>query len=604
MEHVSAEEIDRVVRGDTAPKAFLRTVAAHGRVVALRAMAPGGAEGWQEQTFDEYASNVAEVAAGLLHAGLGQGDKLVLLMRNRPEFHVLDTAAQFLRAAPLSVYNSSSPEEIRYQVAHSEATIAVVEDAGFLTRLLAVRDELPHLRLIFVIDRPAGTPADVMAYSDLMTHGSLDLAVLGAATEPADLATLIYTSGTTGPPKGVMITQYNVVYTVEQLIRCIDMPEGLVGRRVVSYLPMAHIAERMMSHYQQLVAGYSVTTCPDPGAIATYAREVHPEILFGVPRVWEKVYAGVQAALSADPVKKQSFDEGVAVALEIKAAERAGTVTTEQTETWAFLDAVAFSTVRALVGLDALQVAVTGAAPIQREVLEWFNAIGVPLSEIYGMSESCGPMTWEAYKIRPGTVGPVIPGGELAIAPDGEVLYRGGNVFQGYLKAPDKTAETIIDGWLHSGDIGEVDNDGYLKIVDRKKELIITAGGKNISPANLEAALKAIPVIGQAAAIGDTRRFVSAILVLDPEVAPILAEQAGIAFTDLGDLATQPQMIATVQTGVDTVNEQLAQAEQIKRFTLVGEEWLPDSDLLTPTSKLKRRGVLARYAVEIEAMYA
>jgi long-chain acyl-CoA synthetase len=264
---------------------------------------------------------------------------------------------------------------------------------------------------------------------------------------------------------------------------------------------------------------------------------------------------------------------------------------------------VAFSTVRQLVGLDAVRAAITGAAPIPREVLEWFNAIGVPLSEIYGMSESSGPMTWAAYRIKPGTVGPAIPGSELRLGDDGEVLYRGGNVFTGYLKDPAKTAETLVDGWLASGDIGILDDEGYLAIVDRKKELIITAGGKNISPANLEGALKMIPLVGQAAAIGDARRFVSAILVLDPDLAPAWAAGRGLGGLSLEELAAHPDVVAEVQQGVDEVNRRFAQVEQIKRFLLVGEEWLPDSEVLTPTSKLKRRGVHARYATQIEDLY-
>jgi long-chain acyl-CoA synthetase len=265
---------------------------------------------------------------------------------------------------------------------------------------------------------------------------------------------------------------------------------------------------------------------------------------------------------------------------------------------------VAFANVRALVGLDAVVAAVTGAAAIPRPVLEWYNAIGVPLSEIYGMSESSGPMTWSPNANRPGYVGQAIPGCDVAIADDGEVLCRGGHVFKGYYQLPDKTAETVIDGWLYSGDIGEIDADGYLRIVDRKKELIITSGGKNISPANLEAALKTIPLIGQAAAIGDNRKFCSAVLVLDPEAAGVWAKSHGRAGVSLTELATDPAVLAEVQQGVDETNQQFAQVEQIKKFTLVGEEWLPDSDMLTPTSKLKRRGVTARYAKEIEAMYS
>ena len=446
-------------------------------------------------------------------------------------------------------------------------------------------------------------------YDALLSSGRADLETLAEATDPDDLATLIYTSGTTGPPKGVMISQHNVVHTCEQLTRCYEFVLGDdhgVGLRYISYLPMAHIAERISSHYNGMRLGFTITCCPDPAQIATYAREVHPEVMFGVPRVWEKVYLGVNAALAADPDKKQKFDEAVAAALPIIEARRQGTITTDQQETWDFLDAVAFSTVRGLVGLDSLRLGITGAAPIPRQILEWFNALGIPLSEIYGMSETTGPMTWEARpdKIKPGTVGPGIPGCEVRIADDGEVICRGDNVFQGYFKAPDKTAETLIDGWLHSGDVGVMDDDGFVKIIDRKKELIITSGGKNISPANLEAALKTIPLVGQACAIGDNRKFVSALLVLDPDSTAVWAKANAKEAMTLAELARDPDVVAEVQAGVNHVNQQFAQVEQIKRFTLIGEEWLPDSDVLTPTSKLKRRGVHAHYAAQIEEMYA
>jgi long-chain acyl-CoA synthetase len=602
MAWATIEEIDAAVEGQTTPGRFLDTVAQLGSQVALRSKR---GDDWAEWTFDEMADLVAVAAAGFRHFGVQPGDRVMLMMRNRPDFHWLDAALQFLRATPVSIYNSSSPEEIAYLAGHAEAALLVVEDIGFLERILKVRGELPDLQQLFVIDDPDGlAPEDVLSAADLYAHGRLDLHELGPLVQPDDIATLIYTSGTTGPPKGVMISQYNVVYTVEQLVRCFGLPaDEYAGLRLVSYLPMAHIAERMTSHYQQLIAGYTVTTCPDPGGIAAYAREVHPQIMFGVPRVWEKVYSGVSAALALDPEKKQKFDEAVAVALEIKARERAGTNTKEDDETWAFLDAVAFSTVRGLVGLDSLRAAITGAAPMTREVLEWYNAIGVPLSEIYGMSESSGPMTWEAYKIKPGTVGPAIPGCEVRLADDGEVICRGGNVFQGYYRSPEKTSEALIDGWLHSGDIGVLDDDGYLKIVDRKKELIITSGGKNISPANLEAALKTIPLVGQACAIGDARKFVSALLVLDPEYAPVWAAAQGID-GDLPALAAHPEVIAEVQRGVNEVNAQFANVEQIKKFALLGEEWLPDTSMLTPTSKLKRRGIHAHYAAVIESLYA
>ncbi len=604
MANGTIAELDAVVRGTTAPRLFLDLVAAHPDLPALHSMRDDQPGSWNVWTLRDYADRAAAAAAGLRNYGLTTGHRMLLMMRNRPDFHWFDLAGQLLRATPVSIYNSSSPEEIQYLAHHAEAEIAIVEDAGFLERLLKVRDELPALRHVFVIHPPAdGMPADVHAAEELFTHGRLDLDELADATDPDDIATLIYTSGTTGPPKGVMISQYNVTYTVESLRRCIDF-DSFVGKRAVSYLPMAHIAERMMSHYQGMILGYSVYCCPDPNQLTAYLKEVRPEIMFGVPRVWEKVYNGVNAALSASPENKAKFDEAVAAALAIKQAEREGTATQEQLDTWTFLDQIAFANVRGLVGLDAVEVGVTGAAPIPRPVLEWFNAVGVPLSEIYGMSESSGPMTWSPEANRPGSVGREIPGCEVRLADDGEVICRGGNVFQGYLKQPDKTAETLIDGWLHSGDIGEMDADGYLRIVDRKKELIITSGGKNISPANLEAALKTIPLIGQAAAIGDARKFCSAILVLDPEAAAVWAKAHGKDGLSLAELAADPEVLAEVQTGVDEVNQQFAQVEQIKKFTLFGEEWLPDSDMLTPTSKLKRRGVNARYAEAIEAMYA
>jgi long-chain acyl-CoA synthetase len=460
------------------------------------------------------------------------------------------------------------------------------------------------LEQIYVVEPPpGGCPVGVQPASVLMDQGAADLHSLAAEIRPDDIATLIYTSGTTGPPKGVMISHYNVVYTVESLRQCFGL-DSFVGRRVVSYLPMAHIAERMMSHYQGVILGYSVYCCPDPNQLSGYLKEVRPEIVFGVPRVWEKIFNGVSAALAANPESKAKFDEGVAMAIAIQAAERDGTATKEQLDTLAFLDSVAFANVRGLVGLDAVVAAVTGAAAIPRPILEWYNAIGVPLSEIYGMSESSGPMTWSPNANRPGYVGQAIPGCDVKLADDGEVLCRGGHVFQGYMEQPEKTAETIIDGWLYSGDIGEINAEGYLRIVDRKKELIITSGGKNISPANLEAALKTIPLVGQAAAIGDGRKFCSAILVLDPEAAKVWATAHGRQGATPTELAADPAVRAEIQEGVDEKNKQFAQVEQIKKFVLVGEEWLPDSDLLTPTSKLKRRGVNARYAAEIEAMYA
>jgi long-chain acyl-CoA synthetase len=596
---VSKQQIDDAARGQTVASRFYATVTDHPDQVALRWK---DGDGWGQWTFREYGERVARAMVGLEHLGVGAGDRVVLMLRNIPEFHIADMAVVMRGATPISIYNSSSPEQVAYLAGHSGARLAIVEDAGFLERVQKVRSELPDLERILVLDDAAVSGDGVEPWSRVLDHEPGDLQAASKLAQPDDLATVIYTSGTTGPPKGVMLSHANIVWTVESYMPILEIEP--LGFRAISYLPMAHIAERMNTHYLALSGGYEVTTCPDATQIAAYAREVKPEIMFGVPRVFEKVYAGVQAALAADPDKKQRFDEAVAAALPLRLKKAWDGVTDEEQQTLDFLDEVAFRSVRELIGFDALKFAVTGAAPIPVEILEWFVAIGVPMSEIYGMSENCGPLTWEPYRIKPGTVGRAMPGSEVKLAEDGEVVASGGHVFQGYLNDPEKTAEALDGaGWLHTGDIGEMDEDGYLRIVDRKKELIITAGGKNISPANLEAALKMVPLVGQACAIGDKRPFVSALVVLDGEVAPAWAKQHGIEFSSLADLAANPEVVAEVERGVDQVMQPFNNAERVKKVTVLPDEWLPDSEELTPTSKLKRRGIHAKYAAEIEALY-
>ena len=593
-------EIDAIVEGQTVPKLFLQTLEEHGDLVMLRWK--DDADAWHEMTVREFGEQVAKVATGLAEAGLEAGDRLLLMIRNRPEFHVLDAAALFLGATPVSIYNSSSPEQIEYLANDAAAKIAVVEDRGFYEAISKVRPSIASLvKVGVVVDDDTG--AD-FSYETLLGAEPLDLIAAAETASPEDLATLIYTSGTTGPSKGVMLDHRNVCWTLACLDEAFAM-EDMAGKRIVSYLPMAHIAERMTSHYLTLARGLETTCCPDPTLFAAYAGEVHPHLMFGVPRVWEKIYSGVQAALAADPEKEKAVKEAVEAAGPIAEKMTWGTATPEEIETYEFLDAVAFSTIRELVGLDQLEAAITGAAPIPAELLAWFRTIGVPLSEIYGLSETTGPMTWAPYKVKAGSVGPACPGVEVKLADDGEVLCRGGNVFRGYLNQDEKTAEVLDeDGWFYSGDIGELDEDGYLKIVDRKKELIVTAGGKNLSPSNLEAALKMMPLVGQAIAIGDQRPFVSALVVLDPDVAPQWAANNGVEFTTLEAMAEDPAVVGEIESGLAEVMAGFNNAERVKKVKVLGEEWLPDSDLLTPTSKLKRRGILNRYEAEIEALYA
>jgi long-chain acyl-CoA synthetase len=590
--------IERIA-GKTVAGAFVDTASSRADAVAIRWKV---GDDWNEWTFAELADRVARAAGGLRDLGVGRGDRIVLMMRNCPEFHVLDAAALMVGATPISIYNSSAPDQVEYLVGHSGAVLGIVEDDSFLARFEPVRAALPELKALGVVHL-GEKPAD-FTWDDLMGAEPVDLAAAAAAGDPSDLVTVIYTSGTTGPPKGVMISNANAMFVAETTRDLLPFDDS-DGKRVVSYLPMAHIAERTVSHYSQLVLGYEVSCCPEPGKIAAYCAEVRPHVLFGVPRVWEKIYGGLMGALAANPENAAKFDEAVETARPISLKRSWGTASAEEEETWAFLDEVAFKPVRAMLGLDELLIAVTGAAPIPPDLLMWFRAIGVPLSEVYGMSENTGLMTWTPERIKPGTVGPAAPGTEVRIAPDGEVICSGPHVFQGYLDDPEKTAEALsADGWLHTGDIGELDDDGYLKIVDRKKELIITAGGKNISPANLEAALKMIPLVGQAAAIGDQRPFVSALVVLDPDTAPAWAAQHGLEGLSLQELADHPDVIAEVELGLAGVMEGFNNAERVKKVKVLGAEWLPDSELLTPTSKLKRRGVNSYFAAEIEALYS
>ena len=594
MRQITREELDEAVLDQTIVSRFLETVTKHPDAIALRNKLPDGS--FVEWTYADYAARVAAAAGHLRSLGVGPGDRVVLMMRNIPEFHFLDLAVVFLGGTPISIYNSSAPDQVGFLAGHCQAKVALVEDDDFEARFTKVRGELPALQTIVNLST-AGVRDDLF-------HGpSVDLAAEASSCTPETVATVIYTSGTTGPPKGVVITHRNVVWTAEGLLRLLDVEPA--GFRAVSYLPMAHIAERLSTHYLGAMGGYTVTCCPVPGEVATYATQVHPQIMFGVPRVWEKIHAGVQAALAADPDKKAKFDDAVAAATPIVERKAMGESTAEDDATWSFLDEVAFAPVRQLVGLDSLVAAISGAAPIAPELISWFRAIGVPLSEIYGMSESTGVMSWEPYRVKAGTVGVAFPGTELFLTDEGEVCIRGGQVFSGYLNAPDQTAEALeADGTLHSGDIGVIDDEGYLRIIDRKKELIITAGGKNISPANLEAALKLIPLVGQAAAVGDQRPFVAALVVLDGEVAPVWAREHGIEFETLAELAKNPEVIAEVERGVREVMAEFNNAESVKKVTVLADEWLPDSEELTPTSKLKRRGIQAKYAKEIEALYS
>jgi long-chain acyl-CoA synthetase len=593
MERATVEK-KRGLDASTVAQAFSYTARLHPDRVAIRTRG-----GEREITWGEYAEQVDRFALGLRELGLARGDTFALMLTNRPEFHIADSAAMSLGATPFSLYQTLTPEQIAYQLNDSGAEIVVTEPA-FLEQVQAA--QAPKVKHLIVVDGDGGIPFDDL----LATEGDpAEIERERGTVEPGDLLTLIYTSGTTGPPKGVQLTHHNMMFAVQAFNDVIDFPEGA---RVVSYLPMAHIAERATGHYIPIVLGHAVTCCPNPREVIGYLPEVRPSWFFAVPRIWEKLKAGLEAMIESeqDEQRKAALKWALDVGHRKVRAEQAGEeISPELAQEHAKADEMVLSKLREQLGLDQLEAVYVGAAPTPLPVLEFFHAIGVPVAELWGLSESTGSGAVNLPdRIKLGTVGQCTPGMEMKLAEDGEVLIRGPQVMKGYRNMPEKTTEAIDeDGWLHTGDIGEIDDEGYLKIVDRKKELIITAGGKNISPANIEAKLKAHPLIGTACVIGDDRPFLSALLVLDSDVAPAWAAQQGIEDTSLEALAKDERVRAEVERGVAAVNEQVSNVEGVKKFTILGTDWLPGGDELTPTMKLKRKPVGQKYAAEIEAMY-
>jgi long-subunit acyl-CoA synthetase (AMP-forming) len=576
--------------------AFAATVERVGDGVALRS-------GEETATWEELAARVARIAGGLASLGVGKGDTVALLLSNRPEFVACDLAAVALGAVPFSIYQTSSPEQIAYVVGDAGARVAIVE-AGFLEAFEEARAELPDIEHLIVLDGEGGSAS--LAELEAADPG-FDADAAGREVGPDDLLTLIYTSGTTGPPKGVQLTHRNLLSLVASMDGMVDFPER--GGRVVSWLPAAHIAERGANYYLPVVKGLEIAICPDPREIVQFLPQARPSWFFAVPRVWEKLKAGLEAMLAGLPAEqREPVERGLEAALEkVRLEQRDEPVPEEVASAAAEADERMFAALRTQLGLDEAVAVHVGAAPTPVEVLEFFHAIGIPVGELWGMSETCGVATCNpAERIRLGTVGPPVPGTELKLAEDGEVLVRGAANMPGYRNMPERTAETIdAEGWLHSGDIGELDEDGYLRIVDRKKELIINAAGKNMSPASIESKLKAAsPLIGQAAAVGDGRRYNVALIVLDADFAPAWAQGQGIEEADLERLAEHERVRAEVEKAVEAANARMARVEQIKKFTILPAEWAPGGDELTPTMKLKRKPIERKYEAAIDALYA
>jgi long-chain acyl-CoA synthetase len=570
-------------------------------------------DGWQTLTWAQARQQVLELAAGFAALGLAPGERVALMLPNRTEHVLADLAAVHAGGLGVTIYATLAPEQIAFVAGDCDARIAVLDGAGELARWQPVLAELPGLKTIIVRDAaacPAGE--QYLTWEAFAALGKERYAedpglVAGrvAAITADDPVALLYTSGTTGNPKGVLLTHRNVGYE----LACAQ-GMGLIpdGARWVSYLPLAHIAERMFSIYLPIHTGTHVHFCPDTAQLVRVVGKVRPNGFFGVPRVWEKIRAGIEALLTLE--QDEAKRAAVAGAMDtgrryVAACQYGHTMPPGLEEEFAAADAAVLAPIRGLLGLGEAEVVSSAAAPLPPEVAAFFSGLGMKILDIYGMTETTGAFTTntpEAFKL--GTVGRPYPGMEVRIADDGEICVRGPLTTPGYLNRPDLTADLIdADGWLHTGDIGKLDADGFLSVVDRKKELIITAGGENIAPAAIESLLVAHPLIGQALAYGDRRKYVVALLTLDGEVAPAWAKARGIDSGSLAGLAADPVVLAEVGAAVAAANERLARVQQVKQWRLLPVEWTAETEELTPTLKLRRRIVHAKYADVLDTLY-
>ena len=603
-------EIERAAGEATICGLLAQTAAAAGGDPAFSDEA---GDGWQTLTWAQARQQVLELAAGFAALGLAPGERVALMLPNRTEHVLADLGAVHAGGLGVTIYATLAPEQIAFVAGDCDARIAVVDGAGELARWQPMLSQLPGLRTVIVRDAaacPAGEQYltwDAFAALGKQRYAENPGAVAGrvAAITADDPVALLYTSGTTGNPKGVLLTHRNVGYE----LACAQ-GMGLIPdkARWVSYLPLAHIAERMFSIYLPIHAGTHVHFCPDPAQLVRVVGKVRPNGFFGVPRVWEKIRAGSEAlfTLEQDEAKRAA----VAAAMDtgrryVDACQYGRTMPPGLEAEFAAADAAVLAPIRGLLGLGEAEVVSSAAAPLPPEVAAFFSGLGMKILDIYGMTETTGAFTTntpEAFKL--GTVGRPYPGMEVRIAGDGEILVRGPLTTPGYLNRPDLTADLIdADGWLHTGDIGRLDEDGFLSVVDRKKELIITAGGENIAPAAIESLLVAHPLIGQALAYGDRRKYVVALLTLDGEVAPAWARARGIDLGSLAGLAADPVVLAEVTAAVAAANERLARVQQVKQWRLLPVEWTAETEELTPTLKLRRRIVHAKYADVLDTLY-
>ena len=557
----------------------------------------GGA--WKPTNWGTYSDQVTQAGRALIALGFEPGQTVCILGFNRPEWTVVDLATMGAGGAPAGIYTTCSPVEVRYIVEHAEAPLILVENEDQWRKVRLERANMPKLKHVVTMQGvPAIADDMVMTWEEFMAKGDdvekqtyLDRL---ENLDPNALATLIYTSGTTGPPKGVMLSHHNIAWTANVAAEIVTPSSADCS---LSYLPLSHIAEQMFTLHVPISNGYPVYFAESIEAVPENLKEVQPTIFFGVPRIWEKFHAGVTAKLKdATGVKAKLVKWAMKVGWE---ANR--TPDSPKGLQYQLANKLIFSKLKPAIGMGNARVCVSGAAPIAREVLEFFACLDIVVLEVYGQSEDTGPTSFNTpARYRFGSVGPVIPGVDVKIAEDDEIMVKGPNVFMGYYKDPEVTSETLTDGWLHSGDLGAFDSDGFLNITGRKKDIIITAGGKNITPKNLEGSMKNHALIDEAVVIGDRRKYLSALVTIDAEAGPAWAAANG---EDAGALHKSEKLRASIQEHIDEMNAHYARVEQIKKFTILQRNFSIEDGELTPTLKVKRAKVNDHFADDIEAMY-
>jgi long-chain acyl-CoA synthetase len=603
---------DVVVPGETITAVFWNAAAQRAGRVLMREKALGV---WREWTWAQTAEAVREIGNGLLALGFSPGDCASILANTVVEWVFADVAVLSCAGVSNGIYPTDAAAQVEFLCADSRTKVLFVEDDEQLDKALAVRERLPLLEKIVVFDleglRDFRDP-QVLSLAALRELGRAhaeahpaELEVRAAACRPQDLAILVYTSGTTGKPKGAMHSHAGIVYTVRGYNTIVAQDEN---DERMCFLPLCHIAERLGGEYFALYTGSVLNFVENPETVPENVREIAPTVFTAVPRIWEKFYSGVAIALrESGPAQQAAYAWGIGVGHKVAEQVLAG----RPVDAWlrfrfTLARRLVLDNVRKLIGIHRARFCVTGAAPISPELVRWYLALGVPMLEVWGMTESCGASTYTpAAKIKPGMIGLACPYNEVRVDPaTGELLIRGGNVFMGYLNQPEKTAETIdADGWLHTGDVGTQDGDGYFRITDRMKDIIITAGGKNITPSELENELKFSPYITDAVVVGDKRAFLTAIVMIDLENVEKFAQDHDIPFSNYASLTHATEVQALIGAEVERVNARFARVEQIKKFWLLDTQLGAEDEELTPTMKLKRKLVEKKYADRIEAMY-